>query len=196
LILRRVGVADERRVVPPDDRAVERRTDALIGLCADDDESPHTKAGQHRLEGGFLEGVGIALADERLGVVRRQLGDDPPVVAPRRKSLAGVLDPDDGDIFLPRLVDQAADVPDDRVALVRALDHAVLHVDDEECGVRTVIECAHGPPWSVRPMISIRVAKTRLARSPKCLLEPRVVAYGGEVVVSGCVLAEPREQLD
>ena len=30
----------------------------------------------------------------------------------------------------------------------------------------------------------------------KSLLEPRVVAYGGEVVVSGRVLAEPREQLD
>jgi hypothetical protein len=45
-------------------------------------------------------------------------------------------------------------------------------------------------------MISIRVAQRRLARSAKCLLEPRVVAYGGEVVVSGCVLAEPREQLD
>src|SRR6266700_1591169 len=34
------------------------------------------------------------------------------------------------------------------------------------------------------------------ARSAKSLLEPRVVAYCGEVVVSTCVLAEPREQLD
>src|SRR5204863_8791552 len=36
----------------------------------------------------------------------------------------------------------------------------------------------------------------RPTRSAKSLLEPRVVAYGGEVVVSARVLAEPREQLD
>ena len=34
------------------------------------------------------------------------------------------------------------------------------------------------------------------ARSAKSLLEPRVVAYGGEVVLSARLLAEPREQLD
>ena len=33
----------------------------------------------------------------------------------------------------------------------------------------------------------------RRPRSAKSLLEPRVVAYGGEVVVSARVLAEPRE---
>jgi hypothetical protein len=33
-------------------------------------------------------------------------------------------------------------------------------------------------------------------RSAKSILEPGVVAYGGEVVVSARVLAEPREQLD
>src|ERR671923_278777 len=33
-------------------------------------------------------------------------------------------------------------------------------------------------------------------RSAKSLLEPRVVADGGEVVVSARVLAEPRKQLD
>src|SRR5205823_6698215 len=37
---------------------------------------------------------------------------------------------------------------------------------------------------------------SRPTRSAKSLLEPRVVAYGGEVVVSARVLAEPREQLD
>src|SRR5439155_8037919 len=35
LVLRRVSVADKRRVVPPDERAVKRRADARIGLCAD-----------------------------------------------------------------------------------------------------------------------------------------------------------------
>src|SRR5215211_5425620 len=37
---------------------------------------------------------------------------------------------------------------------------------------------------------------TAPSRSAKSLLEPRVVAYGGEVVVSARVLAEPRKQLD
>jgi len=54
-----------------------------------------------------------------------------------------VLDPDDGDPFLPRLLDKAADIRDDRVALVRPADDAVLHVDDKECGVRPVLECGH-----------------------------------------------------
>jgi hypothetical protein len=57
-----------------------------------------------------------------------------------------VLDPDNGDLFPPRLLDKAADVRDDRVALVRPLDDAILHVDDEECGVRPVLECRHGLP--------------------------------------------------
>jgi len=83
------------------------------------------------------------LLDERLGVARSQLGDDAPVVASPRKLLVGVLDPDDGDPFPPRLFDKAADVRDDRVALVRPRDDAVLHVDDEERGVRPIRECGH-----------------------------------------------------
>src|SRR5207247_2480025 len=85
--------------------------------------------------------------DERFGVARSQLGDDPPVVAPPRKPVVGVLDPDNGDLFLPRLLDKAADVRDNCVALVSPLDDAVLHVDDEECGVRPVLECGHGLPF-------------------------------------------------
>jgi hypothetical protein len=63
---------------------------------------------------------------------------------PRTSPLVGVLHPDDGDVFTPRLLDEAADVRDDRIALVRALDDAVLHVDDEERGVRPVGERAQG----------------------------------------------------
>jgi hypothetical protein len=139
-----VSVADKGRVVPPDERAVERRADARIGLCADDDESPDSEARQHGLQGGVLKGVAVVLLDERLGVARSQLGDDPPVVALPRKLLVGVLDPDNGDPFPPRLLDKAADVRDDRVALVRSLDDAILHVDDQERGVRPILECGHG----------------------------------------------------
>jgi hypothetical protein len=129
---------------------VERRSDARVGLCADDDESPDAEARQHGLEGGVVEGVVVVLLDERLGVARGQLGDDLPVVAPARKLLVGVLDPDDGDPFPPRLLDKAADVCDHRVALVSPLDDAVLHVDDEERGVRPVLECGHGLPLLTR----------------------------------------------
>jgi len=43
LVLRRVGVADLRRVVPPGEGAVERRADARIGLRADDEQSPDSR---------------------------------------------------------------------------------------------------------------------------------------------------------
>ena len=138
-----MGVADEDRVVASGERAVERRADARIGLRADDDEPPDSEARQHGLERGVLEGVAVVLLDERLGVARRQLGDDPPLVAPSRELLAGVLDPDDGNLFLPRLLDEAADVRDDGVALVVSLDDTVLHVDDEQRGVRPVLERGH-----------------------------------------------------
>src|SRR5205085_11232949 len=83
---------------------------------------------------------------ERLGFIRSQLGDDPPVVAAPHEVLVGVLHPDDGNQFPPRPLDKAADVRDDSVALVSLLDDAVLHVDDEERGVRPVLECRHGLP--------------------------------------------------
>ncbi len=47
-----------------------RRANAPIGLCADDDESPDSKARQHGLESGVLEGVAVVLLDKRLGVGR------------------------------------------------------------------------------------------------------------------------------
>ncbi|MDT5028343.1 MAG: hypothetical protein QOE61_4769 [Micromonosporaceae bacterium] len=56
----------------------------------------------------------MVLLDERLGVAHSQLGDDPPLVAPPQL-LVGVLDPDNVDLFPPRLLDKAADVRDDRV---------------------------------------------------------------------------------
>lgn len=57
-----------------------------------------------------------------------------------------MLDPDNGCPFPPCLLNKVADVRDDRVALVRPLDDAVLHVNDDECGVRPVLECGHGLP--------------------------------------------------
>jgi hypothetical protein len=98
---------------------VERRADALVGLRADDHKSPDPEARQDGLEAGALEGVPVVLFDERLVVLRGQLGDDPPRGTPPRELLVGVLDPDNGDLFPPRLVDNAADVGDNRVALVR-----------------------------------------------------------------------------
>jgi hypothetical protein len=59
-----------------------------------------------------------------------------------------VLDPDDRDLLGPCLLDEAADVRDDGVALRRTFDDAGLHVDDEERGVRAVLERGHGLPRS------------------------------------------------
>jgi hypothetical protein len=126
---------------------VERRADARIGLCADDDQPPDTEARQHGLQARVLEGVAVVLLDERLGVARSQLGDDPPLVAAPRKPLVGVLDPDDGDQFPACLLHEAADVRDDSVAPGGPLDDAVLHVDDEERCVRPVLERGHGLPF-------------------------------------------------
>ena len=115
------------------------RTHASV--CAPgDDEPPDLEVRQHGLQGGGLEGVVVALLDQRLGAARSQLGDDPPVVAAPREMLVGVLDPDDGDPFPPRLLDKAADVRDNRGALVRPRDDALLHVDDEERGGPAVLE--------------------------------------------------------
>jgi len=147
----------KRRVVPPDERAVQRGADARVGLGADDDESPDSEARQHGLEGGVLEGVTVVLLDERLGIARSQLGDDPPVVAPPRKLLVGVLDPDNGDVFPPCLLDKAADLRDDRIALVSLIDDAVLHIDDEEGGVGPVLECRHDLPRSRWALVSLTV---------------------------------------
>jgi hypothetical protein len=97
---------------------VECGADAFIGLCSGHDESPDSKVRQHSLEGRVLEGVAVVLLDEGLGVVRSQLGDDPPVVASLRKLFVRVLDPDDRDLCPPCLLDERADVGDYRVALV------------------------------------------------------------------------------
>ena len=46
-VLGRVRVADERRVVAADERAVERRADAGVGLRAGDDEPADAALGEH-----------------------------------------------------------------------------------------------------------------------------------------------------
>jgi hypothetical protein len=86
------------------------------------------------------------LLDEWLGVARSKFRNDPPAVAAPSNLVVGMLDPDNGDPFPPRLLDEAADVGDNLVALHCSLDDAVLHVDDEEGGVRPVLESAHGFP--------------------------------------------------
>src|SRR5215207_987985 len=119
---------------------------------------------QHRLENGVLERVAVVLLDERLGLVRSELGHDLPVGASPREAFVGVLDPDHGDPFTPRLLDKTADLRDDRVALVCPLDNAVLHVDDEECGVLPVLECGHDlsstHAWLLRPVTVDRPTDT------------------------------------
>jgi len=140
---------------------MQRRADARVGLCTGDDEPPDSEARQHRLERGVLEGVAVVLLNKRLAVIRRQLSDDLPAVAPARELLVGVLHPDHRDPFPPRLLDKADDIRDDRVAPVRPVDDPVLHVNDEEGGVRSVAERGHGIPCSCR----VRIWFSRFVRN-------------------------------
>ena len=63
-----MGVADERRVVAANERAVERRPDAGVGLCAGDDEPTNASLGELGLQRGGLEGIAVVLVHQRLGV--------------------------------------------------------------------------------------------------------------------------------
>src|SRR5271155_1142026 len=56
-----------------------------------------------------------------------------------------MLNPHDGGPCASRLLDEAPDIRNDGVALVSSPDNAILHVDDEECCVRTVLQRGHGP---------------------------------------------------
>src|SRR5829696_2220654 len=63
--------------------------------------------------------------------------------------------------------------------------------------IRRKLQPAHSHSVSLdKSTVAYASAKVETSRSAKSLLEPRVVAYGGEVVVSARALAEPREQLD
>ena len=74
---------------------------------------------------------------------RTSSGDELPGLAVARQVVVVVLDPDDIHAGRARLLDQAGDVGDHVVAVVGLTHHAVLHVDDEQGGVRTVLERRH-----------------------------------------------------
>jgi hypothetical protein len=54
-----------------------------------------------------------------------------------------MLNPDNGNLFPSRLLDQAGNVRENGVALVSPIDYAVLDIDDEQCSIRPVLECGH-----------------------------------------------------
>src|SRR5205085_12421721 len=116
LILRRVRVADERRVVTAGNRAVQRGANTCVGLSAGDDEASDLEVGEDDLEVRVLERVAVALLDDGLVSGRCELADDLPVVASGLELLARVPNPHDGNALLPCLVDETADIRHDRVA--------------------------------------------------------------------------------
>ena len=146
-----MGVADEGRVVAPDEGAVERRADAGIRLRPDHDQVPDAEPREHVLQRGVLERVAVALLDERLVVARAQLRDDAPRVGAALQVLAVVLHPDDRHLLPACSLDQPGDVGDHGVPLVRALDDAVLHVDHEDGGVGSVSQRGHGSNLETGP---------------------------------------------
>jgi glycerate kinase len=160
LVLGRVGVADQHRVVAAHQGAVQRRPDARVGLRPGHQQPPDLEAGQHLLEPGVLEGVAVGLLDRRLARVRRQLRDDPPAVAAVRQLVVGVLHPHHRHVLGPRPVDQLADPPHDRVALVRGRHDVVLHVDDEQGRARAVDQGRHAGTQAQR-LIRVKVGRAQ-----------------------------------
>ena len=138
---------DQQRVVAAHERAVQGRADAGVGLRAGDDEPPDAALGEHRLELGVLEGVAVALVHERL--VRRTAASSGTYChasLPSASSSDACCTHTTGTLRGPRPVDQRADVRHDGVAVVRAGHDAVLHVDDQQGGVRAVGKRGHGTP--------------------------------------------------
>ena len=86
-------------------------------------------------KGGVLETTTVVLLDERLGVARSRLRDDPPSFASPRKMPVAMLTPDNGNPLPLGFLDKAADVRGDRSTPVRRRDDAVLNATDEKrCG--------------------------------------------------------------
>jgi hypothetical protein len=80
-VLGGVGITDQCRVVGPDDRCVRCGPDAFIGLCPGDDQVPYRALGKHGLQLGVLEGIGVALVDDRLRFLLGEFGNVAPAVA-------------------------------------------------------------------------------------------------------------------
>ena len=136
--LTRVGV------VAAGEGAVQGGADAGVGLGAGDDEPADAEVGQHALEVGVLEGVAVALVDQRLGLVGRELGDDLPArrcrgtcsrrsAAPRRRGRRSSRALSTRPAMLATTASRSCAAGDD----------AVLDVDDEQGGVRAVLQRAH-----------------------------------------------------
>ena len=85
----------------------------------------------------------MVLGDERLRLAGFQLGDYSPAVAALDDALVRMLHPDNGNAFAACAVDEATDGRDHGVAFVCARDDVVLHVDDQQCAVGSVLECRH-----------------------------------------------------
>ena len=148
-VLGRVGIGDQRRVVAAGDRAVQRRADARVGLRARDEERPMPRAASTDSRSVSSKESPYAFCTSGSDSRRTSSGTYCQPHCPGQ-FVAVVLDPDDIDAGGARLVDQGGDIRDDAVAVVRLRHDAVLHVDDEQRGVRPVLERGHGASRHVR----------------------------------------------
>jgi hypothetical protein len=148
-VLGGVCVSDEGHVVSADERAVDRGTDAGVGLSTGDHDTTDTALGEQRLEFGGFERITVLLVHQRLGIPADELRHVLPPLAPHRQVLARVLHPHDRHILGPGLLDQSRDVRDDLVATGSSRDHPVLDVDDQQRGVWPVGQRRHGSILSV-----------------------------------------------
>src|SRR6185437_14307851 len=114
--------------------------------------------------------------DERVAGVRAQLRDDLPVVAVGREVVALVLHPDDRDVARAGFLDHGADVRHHAVPLVGAAHDSVLHVDNEERGVRAVLQRGHRLPLLVVDSETLTLTVRRRRRPAEAVTQSRQVS--------------------
>ena len=130
-------------VVAAGERAVDRRSDAGVGLRAGDDEPTHTALGELGLQGGVLERVAVLLVHQRLGLLALQLRHVLPAVAALGK-------------WSSECCTQITGTCSARASSTRVLMFAitssrrwalattvVLHVHHQQGGVGTVLQAGH-----------------------------------------------------
>lgn len=84
-----------------------------------------------------LEGVSVMLFDEYLAIQWNQIVNDLPCVTAAREVFIGMSDPDDRYRLVACLCDEAGNVTHDRCPVASRQHHVILHVDDNQRGIRS-----------------------------------------------------------
>lgn len=84
----------------------------------------------------FLEGVSVLLFHQYIAIKGNQIVNDLPCVTASREVVIGMSHPDDRHRLVACLRDEAGNVTDHRCPVASRRHHIVLHVDDNQRGIR------------------------------------------------------------